>query len=131
MSQASKRYPVSVFWSDEDEGFVAIAPDLPGCSAFGETAEEALRELDPAMEAWLEATVKAGNPIPKPSTPPTDHQHSGKVLLRMPRELHTQLARAAAIQNVSLNQYLVYVLTSAVTKSSDNMQTSWSIAASN
>lgn len=114
MSEATKRFPASVFWSDDDEGFIALAPDLPGCSAFGITAEEALRELETAKEAWLEATTKAGNPIPQPSAPSADPQHSGKVLLRMPRDLHTQLARAAEAQGVSLNQYLVYLLASSV-----------------
>ena len=36
-----REYLVEVFWSDADEGFIAIAPDLPGCSAFGETPDEA------------------------------------------------------------------------------------------
>jgi predicted RNase H-like HicB family nuclease len=39
----AKRYPAHVFWSDDDNGFVALAPDLPGCSAFGESRFEALR----------------------------------------------------------------------------------------
>ena len=45
------RYPAQVFWSDPDEGFIAIAADLPGCSAFGETKLEALDELQHAIAA--------------------------------------------------------------------------------
>lgn len=63
----AKRYPAQVFWSDEDNGFVALAPDLPGCSAFGESRSEALTELDDAIEAWIAAAKDAGNPIPEPS----------------------------------------------------------------
>jgi predicted RNase H-like HicB family nuclease len=63
------RYPASVFWSDEDEGFIALAPDLPGCSAFGETQAAALLELQDAIRAWVAAAQKAGNPIPAPSRP--------------------------------------------------------------
>jgi predicted RNase H-like HicB family nuclease len=63
----AKRYPAHVFWSDEDNGYVALAPDLPGCSAFGETKFEALSELDDAIEAWIAAARAAGNPIPEPS----------------------------------------------------------------
>ena len=61
------RYPKTVFWSDEDAAYVAIAPDLPGCSAIGETGPEAIAELDEAIVAWLEAARRAGNPIPIPS----------------------------------------------------------------
>lgn len=61
------RYPVEVFWSDEDEGFIALAPDLPGCSAFGETQTEALVELQDAIAAWLDASAEAGNNAPAPS----------------------------------------------------------------
>jgi predicted RNase H-like HicB family nuclease len=45
------KYLIEFFWSDEDQGFIAIAPDLPGCSAFGDTAAEAVRELEDAQSA--------------------------------------------------------------------------------
>ena len=57
-------YPVEIFWSEEDGGFIAIHPDLPGCSAFGETEEEALIELKDAAVVWIEAMRAANNPIP-------------------------------------------------------------------
>lgn len=59
------KYLIEVFWSDEDQGFIAIAPDLPGCSAFGETAAEAVRELGDAQAAWLQACRASGDPIPE------------------------------------------------------------------
>ncbi len=62
-------YPSEVFWSDEDEGFIALAPDLPGCSAFGETREEAARELQDAILAWIASAQNVGNPIPASSRP--------------------------------------------------------------
>jgi predicted RNase H-like HicB family nuclease len=65
-----RHYPAEVFWSDEDEGFIALAPDLPGCSAFGETKSEALQELDEAIDAWIEAARAAGNPVPEPTPLP-------------------------------------------------------------
>ena len=61
------RYPIQVFWSEEDAGFIAAVPDLPGCSAFGATREEAVREVQDAIEAWIEAMTAAGNPVPRPS----------------------------------------------------------------
>jgi predicted RNase H-like HicB family nuclease len=114
----TNRYPAQVFWSDDDDGFVAIAPDLPGCSAFGDTQGEALAQLQDAIAAWIEATRSAGNPIPPPSDPAREADYSGKVLVRMPRELHGQLARLAKAENVSLNHYVVYLLTSASTRHS-------------
>ena len=107
------RYPAQLFWSETDKGFIAVAPDLPGCSAFGETQHDALDELQDAIQAWMEAARTAGNPIPEPASPAADHQHRGKVLVRMPRRLHTQLAHAAKQEDVSLNQYIVYLLASA------------------
>jgi predicted RNase H-like HicB family nuclease len=107
------RYPAHVFWSDEDAGFIATAPDLPGSSAFGETQSEALAQLEHAIEAWTEAATAAGNPIPQPSRPSVEAQPSGKLLVRMPKSLHANLVRTAKRENVSLNHYIVFLLTTA------------------
>jgi len=60
------RYAIEIFYSEEDEGYIAVVPELPGCSAFGETEEEALREVKVAMELWLETAKKERREIPKP-----------------------------------------------------------------
>lgn len=65
-----QRYLVEVFWSNEDEGFIAIVPDLPGCSAWGTNEIEAIREIKDAIDAWIEACSKSGEPIPLPHTQP-------------------------------------------------------------
>ena len=111
----SKRYPAEVFFSEEDEGFIALARDLPGCSAFGETQEAALAELQHAIYAWHLAALAAGNPVPEPSKPAIDSLPSGKILLRIPRSLHAKLIDAAKHEAVSLNQHLVSVLSGAAT----------------
>jgi antitoxin HicB len=105
-------YPVDVFYSEEDEGFIALAPDLPGCSAFGETRAEAVNEIQDAICAWIEASEKAGNPIPEPSKKSSESLPSGKILLRLPRTLHGQLVEQARREGTSLNQFLLYVITS-------------------
>jgi antitoxin HicB len=61
-------YTVHITWSDEDKGFIAIVPQLKGCSAFGTTMEEAAREIQDAMTAWIEAAKMAGNTVPAPLT---------------------------------------------------------------
>ena len=103
-----QRYPKQVFWSDEDDGFIAVAPDLPGSSAFGASEAEAIAELDHAIEAWIEAARTAGNSVPRPSEPA--RQHSGKLLVRLPRTLHRDLANQADREGVSLNTLIVFVL---------------------
>ncbi len=60
------KYTIEIFYSEEDEGYIAVVPELPGCSAFGSTPEEALKEAKIAIELWLEAAKKIGKDIPKP-----------------------------------------------------------------
>jgi len=64
------RYAIVVFWSDEDQAWVADVPDLKSCSAFGDTPEAAVVEVRVAMEAWLEAAREGGKPIPAPHFQP-------------------------------------------------------------
>lgn len=61
-----KDYHINIFYSEEDGGYIADIPDLPGCSAFGQTPEEALQEVQIAKQAWLEAARAEGKPIPEP-----------------------------------------------------------------
>ena len=65
-----KDYHINVFWSDEDECYVADIPDLFACSAFGATPEEAVREVQIAKAAWLEVAREIGKPIPVPTYRP-------------------------------------------------------------
>ncbi len=59
-------YHINVFWSEEDGGWIADVPDLEYCSAHGATAVEAVRQVEIAMVAWLDAARAAGKPIPEP-----------------------------------------------------------------
>ena len=61
------RYAIEIFYSKEDEGFIAIAPELPGCSAFGATEEKALQEAKEAIDLWVEAAKSEGRDPPKPN----------------------------------------------------------------
>ena len=104
------KYAVEFFWSDEDEGFIAVVPDLPGCSAFGETRAAAAAEIEDAIAAWMEAAHAAGNPIPAPSPRSDFDNYSGKLLVRMPKELHRDMQIAAKAQGTSLNSYICFLL---------------------
>jgi predicted RNase H-like HicB family nuclease len=67
-------YHISIFYSDEDGGYIADIPDLEACSAFGATPEEALREVQVAKQAWLDAARAEGKPIPPPRYRPAIYQ---------------------------------------------------------
>ncbi len=60
------KYAIFIFYSAEDKGYIAVVPELPGCSVFGKTEEEALRQAKLVTEIWLETAKKEGHPIPKP-----------------------------------------------------------------
>ena len=69
-----KDYHINIFYSNQDEGYIADIPDLKYCSAFGETPELALQEVQIAKTAWLEAAKATGKPIPEPKYPPAIYQ---------------------------------------------------------
>jgi predicted RNase H-like HicB family nuclease len=69
-----KDYHINLFYSDEDECYVADIPDLQFCSALGDSPEEAIREILIAKQTWLEAAECSGKPIPKPSYRPAIYQ---------------------------------------------------------
>jgi len=60
------RYAIEIFSSEEDGGYIAVVPELPGCSAFGDTEEDALKEIKIAIDLWLETAEKDGREIPEP-----------------------------------------------------------------
>jgi predicted RNase H-like HicB family nuclease len=66
------RYGIAIFWSEEDNQFISIAPDLRGCSASGDTYEEALSEIQIAKELWLELSRKRDYEVPEPRWRPAE-----------------------------------------------------------
>ena len=60
------KYEIIIYWSEEDQAFVAEVPELPGCAAHGSTQEAALASAQEAIALWLEAAEKFGDPIPEP-----------------------------------------------------------------
>lgn len=60
------KYEIILYWSAEDESYIAEAPELPGCMADGETMSEALENIHVVIGEWIETAVELGRPIPKP-----------------------------------------------------------------
>jgi len=67
-------YHINIFYSEEDGGYIADIPDLISCSAFGETPDEALQEVQQVKKLWLEAAKAENKPIPIPEYRPVIYQ---------------------------------------------------------
>jgi antitoxin HicB len=100
---------------DENErgktGWTASVEELPGCTATGASPVEAVQRARKAMEKWISDALERSEEIPEPRSGSTA---SGRLLVRMPKTLHGQLARAAEHEGVSLNQFITSSLASAV-----------------
>jgi len=59
-------YEIIIYWSDEDQAFVAEVPELPGCMAHGPTQQAALENCQEAMQLWIDTAREFGDPVPKP-----------------------------------------------------------------
>ncbi len=62
------KYEIIIYWSDEDEAFIADVPELPGCMADGQTYQEALSNAESIIDEWIETARKLGREIPQPET---------------------------------------------------------------
>jgi antitoxin HicB len=112
-------YPVKIDFDEQDRLYIAEFLDLPGCSATGETVDEAYQRAQRAKQEWLRVSSEQGLPIPKPSRA---EEYSGRFLLRLPPSLHAMLAERAKLQASSLNQYAVHLLSGAVVGDSVSTQ---------
>ena len=60
------KYEIIIYWSNEDQVFVAEVPELSGCMAHGETQELALRNANEAIQLWIDTAKEFGDPVPEP-----------------------------------------------------------------
>ncbi len=95
----------------EGGGFTARIPQFGsmGIVGDGETTQEALENLEESKRIVFETLLNKGESIPEPEN---IDSYSGRVLVRMPRELHAQLTKDSRSNQTSLNQYIVYLLSS-------------------
>ena len=59
------KYELIIYWSEEDQLFVAEIPELPGCAAHGATQQEALTNAQDAIRLWIDTAKEFGDPIPQ------------------------------------------------------------------
>jgi predicted HicB family RNase H-like nuclease len=96
----AEEYSYTVAWSDEDDAFIGRVAEFPSLAAHGKSQEKALREIRNVVELVLEDLASEKEPIPEPLG---KRHYSGKLNLRMSKELHRRLALESATQGVSLN----------------------------
>jgi len=73
-------YAINIFYDDEDGDYIAVVPDLKGCSAFGGTPEEALREVLVAKQLWLDVAREHGDPHPRAALAPRERAQARRGL---------------------------------------------------
>lgn len=104
----SLKYPISFY--PEFEGYTVIIKDLPGCMSVGETLSEAMENIQEARKLWIETAYEFEDDIPLPAT---EVEYSGSLSLQIPKSLHLSLAEKAQREGVSLDQYILVVLSKA------------------
>ncbi len=60
------KYEIILYWSNEDQAFIAEVPELPGCMAHGQTQEAALKNVNEAIQLWIDTAQEFGDPVPEP-----------------------------------------------------------------
>ena len=110
---SSLPYTITIEKDDDGRGpyYVARVLELPDLIMTGDTPEEAIRELEDEKPEYIELYLRLGNKMPEPFR---KSEYSGNVLLRLPASVHGDLARMAALEGVSLNQYMVATLSKQV-----------------
>jgi len=105
-----EEYSFTVSWSDEDNTFIGRVSEFPSLAAHGRTQEKALREIRELVGLVIKDLAASREPIPAPFG---KRQFSGKLNVRMPKDLHRQLAIESTAQGVSLNNWINTKLTRA------------------
>ena len=101
MAEKSNKYTYRITWSEEDEEFVGLCTELPSISWLAQSPEAALRGIRKLVSEVIADMLVNGEPIPDPIA--TKH-FSGKFMVRVPPDVHRQLALEAAESGVSLNR---------------------------
>jgi len=100
---SSDKYTYRVYYSEEDESFVATCAEFPSISWLEDSPSQALVGLLAAVDEILNDMKESNEPIPEPLT---SAKYTGRITLRMPPDLHRRATIRAAEDNISLNRYI-------------------------
>lgn len=120
-----KLYRMRVYPIETDANtveWIAEFPDLPGCVGAGDTAEEAVSMAIDAKKAWIGVALEDGKNIPEAKNL-YGNDYSGKFTLRLPKTLHKELTLQAEDEGVSLNQYILYLMSKGL--NNENIRTTY------
>lgn len=101
MAEAKDKYAYRVLWSEEDQEYVGLCSEFPSLSWLDATQEKVLRGIKKLVSECIVDLEAAGEPVPEPIS---TKQFSGKFMVRVPPQVHRQLAIEAADSGVSLNR---------------------------
>lgn len=104
------KYPFKLESLSEEEGggYMITYTDLSGCISDGETVEETLLNGEDAKQSWIQSAYERSIIIPEPNS--VLDKFSGRITVRAPKTLHKDLAEQAEKEGISLNQYIIYLL---------------------
>ena len=66
MKKTEYRYEIILYWSEEDDAYIAEVPELPGCAADGASYSEAIRNAEVVIDEWVATAMEVGRPVPEP-----------------------------------------------------------------
>jgi predicted RNase H-like HicB family nuclease len=117
----AETYSIFLVWSDEDEAFLARVLELPGCMAHGQTRQEAMREIEIAIENWVETARELGREIPPPKHFDDYEKQAEKSAEETLKELEVQLPDAMAAAMPAIAPVLVEALAKEMAKSGQDV----------
>ena len=106
-------YEIKIFYSEKDESFIATLSEMPTLSGIGDSPEEAFKELKIAFETGVELYKEQEETMPVPYS---KRKYSGQFNVRVPSTLHELLVKQAKEENTSLNQLVLFILSSGIKK---------------
>lgn len=101
MKTEIKKYAYRIIWSEEDQEFVGLCAEFPGLSWLEPDPDDALKGIRSVVKECVDDMVRTGEDIPLPIS---TREYSGKFIVRVPPEVHRNLAVEAAEAGVSLNR---------------------------
>jgi predicted RNase H-like HicB family nuclease len=107
-------YRMEVSFDAESGVWIIRYPELPGCTAHGDSPEDAIALGNEAKALWIETALEENQPVPRPLGEP---EYSGKLVLRLPKTLHEAAVRTAEREGVSLNAYLIQLVAEGIQRS--------------